>query len=45
MLGDQQRRDAVELIERRDEWAGEARVEAYRCEIDDSHGVSFVEIG
>ena len=44
MLGDQQRRDAVELIERRDEWAGEANVEAYRCEIDDSHEVSFVEI-
>jgi hypothetical protein len=44
MLVDQQRRDAMELIERRDEWAGKAKVEAYRCEIDDSHNVSFVDI-
>ena len=45
MLSDQQQRDAVELIERSDEWAGDAKVEAYRCEIDAAHEVSFVEIG
>jgi hypothetical protein len=44
MLGDQQRRDAVELIERRDEWAGQADVAAYRCEIDSAHHVVFVAL-
>jgi hypothetical protein len=45
MLADQQRRDAIELIHSHDEWAGEAAVEAYRCEIDESHHVAFTEIG
>jgi len=45
MLTDQQRRDAMELIQRCDEWAPKADLVAYRCEIDDSHHVSFVEIG
>jgi hypothetical protein len=44
MLGDQQRRDAVELIERRDEWARTAEVVAFCCEIDASHDVAFVGI-
>jgi hypothetical protein len=44
MLSDQQRRDAVELIERRDEWAGNAEVVAYRCEIDASHHIAFVQL-
>ena len=44
MLTDQQRRDAVELIERQDEWARQAEVEAYRCEIGADHDVSFVRL-
>lgn len=42
MLREQQTRDAVDLIQRRDQWAHQAEVEAYRCEIDVSHHISFV---
>ena len=44
MLRDQQRRDAVDLIQRSDQWAGKANVSAYRCEIDASHHVTFVPL-
>ncbi len=44
MLRDQQRRDAVDLIQRRDQWARKADVTAYRCEIDPSHHIAFVEL-
>lgn len=43
MLRDQQRRDAVDLIQRGDQWAGKANVSAYLCEIDVSHHVTFVQ--
>jgi hypothetical protein len=44
LLNEQQERDAAELITHRAEWAGKAKVEAYRCEIDESHHVAFVEL-
>jgi len=44
MLRDQQRRDAVDLIQRGDQWAGKANVSAYLCEIDASHHVAFVQL-
>jgi hypothetical protein len=44
MLREQQTRDAVDLLQRRDQWAGTADVEAYRCEIDMSHHISFVPL-
>jgi len=44
MLRDQQRRDAVDLIQRSDQWAGKANVSAYRCEIDAAHHVTFVPL-
>ena len=44
MLRDQQRRDALDLIQRSDQWAGKANVSAYRCEIDAAHHVTFVPL-
>jgi hypothetical protein len=44
MLRDQQRRDAVDLIQRGDQWAGKANVSAYLCEIDASHQVTFAQL-
>jgi hypothetical protein len=44
MLREQQTRDAVDLLQRRDQWAGQAEVTAYRCEIDMSHHISFVPL-
>jgi hypothetical protein len=44
MLREQQMRDAVDLIQRRDQWAGKADVVAYRCEIDASHHIEFVQL-
>ena len=44
MLRDQQVRDAIDLIQRSDQWAGKAKVSAYRCEIDASHHVTFVPL-
>lgn len=42
LLSDRQRVDALELIEIRSEWAGNAEVSAYRCEVGASHEVTFV---
>jgi hypothetical protein len=44
MLRDQQRRDAVDLIQRGDQWAGKANVSAYLCQIDEAHRVTFVQL-
>jgi hypothetical protein len=44
MLREQQSRDAADLIQRRDQWAGKAEVIAYRCEIDGSHHIEFVQL-
>jgi hypothetical protein len=41
---EQQARDAIELIQRRTEWAHAATVSAYRCEIDAQHRLAFVEL-
>jgi hypothetical protein len=44
LLKDRQRVDALELIEIHTEWAGSAEVWAYRCEVDQSHTVSFTTL-
>lgn len=44
VLRDQQRRDAMDLIQRGDQWAGKANVSAYICEIDVSHHVTFARL-
>jgi hypothetical protein len=44
LLNDRQRVDALELIEIHTEWAGSAEVWAYRCEVDQSHAVSFTTL-
>lgn len=44
LLRDRQRVDALELIERRSEWAGSAEVHAYRCDVDQSHHLRFVQL-
>jgi hypothetical protein len=44
LLRDRQRVDALELIEIRTEWAGDAEVHAYRCEVGETHHVSFVTL-
>ncbi|MEP6691909.1 MAG: hypothetical protein ABJD07_12195 [Gemmatimonadaceae bacterium] len=36
--------DAVELLERRREWAGDAGVLIYRCEVDAAGGLMFVNL-
>ena len=43
ILREQQARDAIDLIQRSDQWAGKAQVSAFRCEIDGSHHVDFVD--
>jgi hypothetical protein len=43
-IAERQRLDALELMKIRHEWAGKAEVSAYRCEINDVHQVSFVEL-
>jgi hypothetical protein len=43
-VAERQRLDAVELMEIRATWAGSADVEAYRCEVDRSGGVRFVQL-
>lgn len=43
-LRDQQRRDADELMMRRDEWAGKARVRVYRCETTATGALEFVAL-
>lgn len=44
ILRTRQAQDAVELLERRDEWAGDAEVAAYRCEVDEDGRVAFVNL-
>lgn len=44
LIHDRQRLDAVELVERRSEWAGKAEVEAYFCNIDEMREVTFALI-
>jgi hypothetical protein len=39
---EQQERDAIDLIQSSDQWAGNAKVSAYLVEIDESHHVDFV---
>ena len=43
-LRDQQQRDAEELMMRRDEWAGKARVRVYRCETTATGALEFVPL-
>jgi len=43
-VAERQRLDAVELIEIRATWAGNADVAAYRCEVGRSGDVRFVEL-
>jgi hypothetical protein len=43
-LREQQQRDAEELMTRRDEWAGKARVRVYRCETTGSGAIEFVSL-
>ena len=43
-LRDQQQRDAHDLMQRRDEWAGKARVRIYRCETTGDGGLEFVPL-
>jgi hypothetical protein len=43
-LRDQQQRDADELMMRRDEWAGNARVRVYRCETTAAGALEFVPL-
>jgi len=42
-MREQQERDAIDLIQRSDQWAGNAKVSAFRCEIDSSHHFDFVD--
>jgi len=41
LIRDRQLVDALELVEIHGEWAGKAEVCAYRCEVDESHDVTF----
>jgi hypothetical protein len=43
-LAERQRLDALELVKIRHEWAAKADVSAFRCEVDDKHHVSFVDL-
>jgi hypothetical protein len=40
----QQESDAVDLLKRRREWAGEAGVLLYRCEVDAAGRLAFVNL-
>lgn len=40
-IRERQARDAAELVERRDEWAGAAAVSAYWCEVGPTLGITF----
>lgn len=44
IIADRQRIDALELIEIRGTWAGEAEVSAYRCEVDENRDVRFTTL-
>jgi hypothetical protein len=41
MIDARQRQDSIELIERRSEWAGEASVVSYRCEVHAGGEITF----
>ena len=43
-LAERQQSDAVELLKIRHEWAAMAEVSAYRCEVSETHHVSFVNL-
>lgn len=43
-LAERQQLDARELLKIRHEWAGTAEVSAYRCEVNEAHLVSFVDL-
>jgi hypothetical protein len=43
-LRSQQQRDAEELMTRRDDWAGNARVRVYRCETHGDGSLEFVSL-
>jgi hypothetical protein len=43
-LRSQQETDAVELLKRRREWAGDAGVLLYRCEVDAAGRLAFVNL-
>ena len=43
-VSDRQRMDAMELIDIKSTWAGNAQVSAYRCEVGEAGDVSFVEL-
>jgi hypothetical protein len=43
-IRDRQARDALELLGRRDEWAGSADVSAYWCEVDAGFRITFREM-
>ncbi|MGQ0639579.1 MAG: hypothetical protein ACT4P6_02245 [Gemmatimonadaceae bacterium] len=43
-LREQQERDAEELLSRRDEWAGTARVRVYRCETTANGALEFIPL-
>jgi hypothetical protein len=36
-----QQQDSIELVERRSDWAGQASVSAYRCEVHAGGGITF----
>lgn len=44
MIRERQARDALELLGRRDEWAGSAAVSAYWCEVDADFRITFREM-
>lgn len=43
-IRERQARDALELMGRRDEWAGSAAVSAYWCEVDAGFRITFREM-
>lgn len=44
ILRARQEQDAIDLLERRDDWAGNADVVAYRCEVDEGGSARFVNL-
>ena len=40
-----QRQDSIELIDRRDEWAGQAAVVSYRCDVHAGGEITFRAFG
>src|SRR5471030_2812739 len=44
VLRQRQARDAVELMQKRSEWAADAKVAIYRCEVDAQRAITFREL-